>query len=162
MSGRYPSALSRISSAAVLPVAAKWSLFWIALKKSGRSRGAGLIIGSESEDLPHPQVDPSLAAADVANAFKQLVEIIRHPTSIDGRVLAPLVVHGEALDEILAQALRGPAAELGAARGADRKANGEDGVQIVMLNDTGQLSAALLSNYSEFPNSCLRIISALS
>ena len=43
-------------------------------------------------------------------------------------VLEPLVVHGEALDQVFLQNGGRPAAELDATRGADAVADGEDGV----------------------------------
>ena len=49
------------------------------LKEAGRLRRRRLVVGRHREDLPHPQVHPALAGADVADALQQLVEVVRHP-----------------------------------------------------------------------------------
>ena len=75
-------------------------------------RSRGLVVGSQREDLLDPQVHPALARPDVPDALQELVEVVGHPGAFDGRVLQPLVVHREALHEVLAQAGGGPAPEL--------------------------------------------------
>ena len=74
-------------------------------------------------------------------------------TALARRVLQPLVVHGEALHQVLAQARRGPLPELRAAVTADAVADGKDGFQTVVFDVAGDLSAAFSPNYSESPNS---------
>lgn len=64
-----------------------------------------------------------------------------------GRVLEPLVVHREALDQVLLEALGRPAAELGAAGGADAESDGEDNGEVVVLDGAGDLPGALCANY---------------
>ena len=64
--------------------------------------------------------------ADVPDAGQQFIEVVARR-----RPLEPLIVQGEALDEVLAQALRGPDAELGAAMGLDPVADGDDDVEVV-------------------------------
>ncbi len=45
---------------------------------------------------------------------------------------APFIVQREALHQVFAQALGSPAAELGAAWGANTVAHGQDGVEVVI------------------------------
>lgn len=124
------------------------------LEKRLHLRILGIVVSRQSEDLPHPQIHPALAGPDVADAFQQLVEIVRHARS--RRVLQALVVHDEALDQILLQPGGGPLAELRASRGAHPVAHGENGFQVVVFDLAGDLPCAFPANYSEFPNSCPR------
>ena len=50
------------------------------------------------------------------------------------RILEPLVVHREALHQVLDEARGGPLAELRAAVAAHAVADGEDGVEVVVLD----------------------------
>jgi len=62
---------------------------------------------------------------------QQFVEVVR----ADGATaLEALVVHREALDQVLAQPFGGPAPELGAAVGAHAVADGDDHVEVVEGN----------------------------
>ena len=81
--------------------------------------------------------------------------------AVAGRILQPLVVHGEALHQVLGQARRGPLAELGAAVAADAVADGEDGFEVVVVDVAGDLAGALLANYPEIPDSCSAVELAL-
>ena len=65
----------------------------------------------------------------------------------DRRVLQPLVVQRESLDQILTQPLGGPAAELGAARRAYAVADSQDGVEVVVVDVAADLPGSLLANY---------------
>jgi len=85
-------------------------------------------------------------------AFELLFEVIFLPRI--RRVLEPLVVHGEALDQILVQARSGPLAELRAAMATDTVTDRQNHGQAVVLNFAGDLTFALGSNYSIFSNSC--------
>jgi len=116
-------------------------------------RLGGGIVGCQREDLPHLQVDPALAGADIANPLEQLIEVVGDAGT--GRVLEPLIVQGKALQEILAQAGGSPLAELGAAWAPDAVADGENGGEAVVLDVAGNLPRPLGSNYPEFPDSCL-------
>ena len=64
-------------------------------------------------------------------------------------------VHGETLHQILSQPLGCPAAKLRAAFRSHPVTDGQDGVEIVVLDLALHVAHALPSNYSEFPNSCL-------
>jgi len=75
------------------------------------------VIRRQGEDLAHPQVDPTLARADVPDALQLLVEEV--DLAWTRRVLEPLVIQGESLDQEFGGSSRGPLAELGAARTAD-------------------------------------------
>ena len=77
-------------------------------------------------------------------------------------MLEALVVEGEALDEQFGQARGGPLAERGAAGGADAVADGEDGVEVVVVDGAGDLAGSLGLNYPETPDSCLRVEFALA
>ena len=57
--------------------------------------------------------------------------------------LQPLIVQRETLDQQLGQAGRGPLAERGAAGGADAVADGDDGVEAVVVDRPADLAAAL-------------------
>ena len=114
----------------------------------------GVVIGCEGEDVPHLQIDPFLAGADVADALQQFIEVIGDTER--GRVLEPLVVHGEALAEVFLQPGHGPLPELGAALAADAEADGEDGIEVVVVHQPFDLPGTLVLNYPEFPDSCPR------
>jgi hypothetical protein len=88
-----------------------------------------------------------------ADAGQQFVEVILLPLA--RRILEPLVVHREPFHQILAQAGRGPLAELGAAMAADAITNSEDGFEIVVFNIPRHLPISLLPNHPEFPDGCL-------
>ena len=84
------------------------------------------VVHARRVNIQHLLVEAPLRRADVADALQQLVEVILLPLA--RRILQPLVVHGEALHQVLAQARRGPLAELRAAVAAHAVADGEDGV----------------------------------
>jgi hypothetical protein len=58
----------------------------------------------------------------------------------------PLVIHREALDQVLGQTRVGPLAELRAATAANAEANGEDRVQRAMLDGPPNGPRSLGSN----------------
>ena len=110
------------------------------------------VVRRQSKDVAHPQIHPLLAGANVANPLQQFVKIIRHTWA--RRVFKPLVVHGEALEQILAQTFGGPLTELRTAPAAHAEADGKDGGEAVMLDLTGNLPHSLGLNYSIASNSC--------
>jgi hypothetical protein len=63
-----------------------------------------------------------------------------------GRVLEPLVVHGEALDEVLVEALDRPLPELGAPVAPHPEAHGDDAGQVVVPEASPDLPLPLLAN----------------
>ena len=71
-------------------------------------------------------------------------------------MLQPLVVQHEALDEELLQPSGGPLPELRPAGPSHAVADGENGGQAVVLDRARHIALTLGSNYSDFPNSCLR------
>ena len=113
------------------------------LKNSTRHLLGGVVVGGEGKDLLDPQVHPALAGADVANPLQQLVKVVGYAGPLDGRVLEPLVVHRESLDQVLPQSLRRPAAELRAAWRANPVADGQNGIQAVMLDEPANLASSL-------------------
>ena len=113
----------------------------------GGEEGAGLVAvgpvvdgrGVEVADL---LVEALLGGPDGPDALEQLIEVV---------LLGPLgetgVVHGEALDEVLAQDAGGPLAELHGARCGDAVADGEDHVEVVDLDLTSDPPGALCANH---------------
>ncbi len=67
-----------------------------------------VIVAAECKEVAHLLVEPLLGCADVPYPGKQLIEVVRSAV----RVFEPLVVHGEALDQVLLQMARGPLTEL--------------------------------------------------
>ena len=100
------------------------------------------VVAGEREDLPDALVDARLAGADLADAGEQLVEVVHQPAA----ALEPLVVEREPLDEVLAQAGRGPLAELGAARALHPVADGQNGLEVVVLQGPLDLPSPFCSN----------------
>src|SRR5690606_20673211 len=90
-----------------------------------------VIVGGRAE-VADLLVESRLRGADVPDAGKPLVEIV----PLLG-LFQPSIVHGETLDQVFAQDSGGPAAELGAPRGADPVADRQNGVQVVDLGAVG-------------------------
>src|SRR5205807_8871545 len=109
------------------------------------------IVGSQREDVADAQIHPLLARADVADALEQLIEVVRDPWT--GRVLQPLVVHGETLNQVFAQSSCRPLPELRSSRTADAIADGEDRFETVVVDLAFDRTGTLNSNYPEFPDS---------
>jgi len=117
---------------------------------------AWTIVGRHREDLAHPQVHAPFAGTYVADAFKQFIEVVGDAGTFDRGILQPLVVHGESLHQVLAQALRCPLAELGTAGRPHPVAHGQDGLQTVVVQCPADLAIPLGLNYPEFPDSSFR------
>src|SRR5262249_15070848 len=100
-------------------------------------------------------VEATLGRADVTNPLEQLLEVVG--LSWTGRVLQPLVVHREALDQVLGQPRVGPLAELRAAMAADAETDDEDGGERVVLHGTPDLPRPLRSNHQVRLDSCPRV-----
>lgn len=105
--------------------------------------------GVNVEHLPpeHP-----LTAANVANAGEPFLEEVTASGPLESGI-----VQREPLDEVFAQPLGRPNTELRAAMRTDAVADGQNGVEVVMVHGAGNLAISLALNYSEFPNSCGRI-----
>ena len=78
-------------------------------EKAEAGFGGGIVIDAGGVDVGDLLVEPPLRGADVLDAAEQLLEIVEGLV----RVLEPLVVEDETLDDVFAQALGGPDAELG-------------------------------------------------
>ena len=100
------------------------------------------VVRRHCEDFADALVNARLAGADFADARQQFIEMI-HRAEV---ALEAFVVQHEALDQIFGQPRRGPLAELGAARGADAVADGQNGFQPVVLGPAGDTAPALLTN----------------
>ena len=112
------------------------------LEEELRGLGARVVVDAGGVDVEHLPPEDLLRRADVADAGEQLVEVVAAAGPLE-----PLVVQGEALDEVLAQPLRRPDAELRAAVGLHAVADGDDDVEVVVL-DLGSVfpSAAVVAN----------------
>lgn len=119
-------------------------------EKAPRLAIALSIVGSEGKNFANALVGPRLARADVADARKQLIEIVGDPVG----ALEPLVIHREALDQVFAEPGRGPLTELRAPMRFDAVADGENGSEGVVLDFPRHLSGPLRSNYPEFSDGC--------
>ncbi len=71
-------------------------------------------------------------------------------------MLESLVVEGEPLDQELAEARRGPLAKLCSTLRSDPVADGEDGVEAVVIDETTNATTTLSSNYPESPDGSRR------
>jgi hypothetical protein len=97
-----------------------------------RSVGARVIIHAGGVDVEHLPPEDALRGTNIADAGEQFVEV----AAATG-LLQALVVHGEALDEVLFKPGRGPLAELGATRRVNAVADGEDHLQAVEFDVAG-------------------------
>jgi len=61
-------------------------------------------------------------------------------------------------DLLIENALGGPLAELNCPSGIDVKSDGDDGVEIIMINTSGYFACSFNLNYPEFPDSCLTVL----
>lgn len=104
----------------------------------------GVVVRRQCEDLPDSQVHPPLAGADVPDALQQFVEVVRVPFA--GRSPEALVVHGESLHQVFAQARGGPLAELRTAVTTDAETDGEDAFETVVAQASRDLTFAFGAN----------------
>src|SRR5690606_32924966 len=91
-----------------------------------------------------------LRRPDVADAREQLVEVVPAAGTLE-----PFVVEGEALDDVLAQPLGRPDAELGAAVRPHAVADGDDDVEVEVVDLSRDLPVSLPLNRCKFCNGCL-------
>ena len=80
-------------------------------EKLQRFLGLGVVIRRQLVDIADFLIKAFFAGPDVPDPFQHFVKIIG--TDVDARLQA-FIVHGKALDQVLVQALGGPAAELSA------------------------------------------------
>lgn len=91
-------------------------------------------LGVDIRDL---LVEPALRRADPADPFEELVEVVR--AEVDGRLEA-LVVHDEALDQVLVQPCRGPLPEPCSLLGPNAIADRDDRRQVVVVDHAHDLA----------------------
>ncbi len=88
-----------------------------------------VVINAGRVDVRDLLVKPPLGGADVLNPPRQFLEIIKRLV----RILQPLVVEYESLDDVFPQPLRSPNAELRGHARFDPIADGNDSLEIVEL-----------------------------
>ncbi|EKD40795.1 MAG: hypothetical protein ACD_74C00161G0001 [uncultured bacterium] len=115
-------------------------------------RGVLVIVHAGGVDVGDLLIKAPLAEADFPNLFQQALEII---LAQKRAVLHALLVQHIALDGKLAQHPGGPLAELGSSHRIDPVADGDDGVEVVEIDVSGDPPVSLGLNYPEFPDSCL-------
>ena len=93
------------------------------------------VINARRVNIQHLLVETPFRGADVPDALEQFIEIILLPLA--GRIFQPLVVHRESLDDIFAQPLRGPLAELRAPVRFHPVTDRNDDVEIVICRLVG-------------------------
>ena len=82
-----------------------------------------------SVDIGDLLIEPAFAGANVADAFKHLVEVILTKEIL--RILQTLVIHGKPLDDVLSKNLRCPDAEGSRTFRIDAVADCDDSIKIV-------------------------------
>ena len=70
----------------------------------------GVVVYRERINVPHFLIEAFLRGTDVSDALQQLIELIL--LALARLILQPLIVHREALHEVLAEPLCRPAPEL--------------------------------------------------
>src|ERR1017187_8053656 len=101
------------------------------------------------EDVRDLKIKAPFAGANGANPLQQLIKVILAETLA---LFEAFIVEHEALDEVLAQNLSGPYAELRRLAAVDPISDGDDGVQIVKVHLAGNRPNALSLNYPVFPD----------
>lgn len=124
------------------------------LEKELRLLALAVIIDGQSENITHLGIEPFFAGTDVADPFKQLVEVIR--AELLG-VAQALVVEHKALSHILGQNPAGPAPEMNTDIAAHPIADCQDPIEVIVIPLPFDLARALHLNCSEYPNSCFFI-----
>ena len=127
-------------------------------KEGLADRVGRVVVDAGGVDVRDLLVEQPLRGADVADALEQFVEVV---SAQRAAFLEALVIQREAFDQQLGQARGGPLAKRGATGGADAVADGEDGVEVVVIDGARDLASALGLNYPETPNSCLGVELAL-
>ena len=103
-------------------------------------------------DVGDLQVEAALAGPDLADALEQLVEVVLAEPPVE---LQPLVVEHEPLDDELLEGLGGPDAELGGPGAVDPIADGDDGVEVVVVDLAAHVTSAFTLNCQDSFDSCL-------
>ena len=105
------------------------------------------------EDIRYLLPDAAFAGTDRADALKQLTEVVVTKRSCS--LFEAFVIQREALGHILLQDAGRPDAELCRAAGIDAVADGDNRIQIIINNGTGNVAVAFLLNYFHFGKSCV-------
>ena len=96
-------------------------------EKSHRLGAFGVIVHASSVEVEDLTVHHLFGGTDVPDAVKKLL-----PIAAAAEILQALIIHGEALDHVLLQALGSPAAELRCNGGPDAIAQRDDHVQVII------------------------------
>ena len=113
------------------------------LKERNALRLRGVVINAGGVNVGDLLVEAPLGRADVLNPAEQFLEVVEGLV----RVLQALVIEDKAFDDEFAEFLGGPDAEAGGDGALDAVADGDDGVEVVVLHCPGHLPVSLLSNY---------------
>ena len=97
-----------------------------ALEKRFHVSPFGIIVRRQRENFSHAQVHPPLTGANVPNPFQQFVEVVGNARPFDGRILQPLVIHGEPLHQVFRESLSCLNSELRSLGRTDAVADGEN------------------------------------
>ncbi|MOA20149.1 hypothetical protein D3C78_1405750 [compost metagenome] len=95
--------------------------------------GLGVVIHAGGVQVEYLAVEHLLAGTNIADALQQLL-----PVAAAAQILQARIVHGEALDQVLAQALGGPDAEPGALLRLDPVADRDDDVEVIEVGRLGR------------------------
>jgi hypothetical protein len=117
-------------------------LFWIVAKNVLATALVGAVGAGGGEDVARLPVEPLLRGADVPDPRQQFFEVVSRP-----RILEPLVLHRETLDQILREHRGGPLAKLHGPRGGHAVPDRQDHIQVVDLDLAPNLAGALCANY---------------
>jgi len=104
----------------------------------------GCVVDAGGVDVENLLIKAPLGGADGANALEQFVEVIG--LARIGWFLEPLVVHGEALEQVFAESGGGPLPELGASVTAHPVTDSQNGLQSIVAQLTGDLASPFLAN----------------
>ena len=102
-------------------------------------------------DVRHLLPNAALAGANRAHTLQQFAEVIFAESSF--ALLQAVIIHGKAFDHVLFQHTSRPNAELRGSTAVDAVADGNNGIQIIKINEPLDSSASLFLNYFHFGNS---------
>ena len=106
----------------------------------------------EGIDFQNLAIEYLFRGADVPDACQKFVKVIA-----SAGALQKIVVHGKALDKVLAQYLRGPDTELYATVGIDPVADTDDYIEVVVCYVSFYFPVSLVLNCCKKCNSSIRI-----
>ena len=101
-------------------------------EKHNGIRAFRVIVHAGCVEVEYLTIQDLFRRSDVPDPVKQFFPVV--PAS---KLLQPLIVHREAFDHVLLQALRCPSAELCAANGLDTVAHRDDHIQIIVVHLIG-------------------------